>query len=164
MHCRQIIQAAALAALALLYTAGAGAQGSLQLTNEVFQEVTTTGADGKKTVKRVPATTVVPGTEVIYVVTYKNVGTQPAENVVVTNPVPKELALKSESTAVPGTTVEYSVDGGKTYGALATLRVVGADGKPRAALAGDVTHVRWKLARAVKPGEQGSVSLRAVLK
>jgi len=163
MYCRQILRTAALAAT-LMYATGAMAQGTLQLTNEVFQEVTTTGADGKKTVKRVSATTVVPGTEVIYVVTYKNVGAQPADNVVITNPVPKQLALRSESTAATGTRVEYSVDGGKTYGALATLRATGSDGKPRAAQAADVTHVRWKLARAVKPGEQGSVSLRAVLK
>jgi uncharacterized repeat protein (TIGR01451 family) len=154
----------AAAAATLLYAAAAAAQGTLQLTNEVFQEVATTGADGKKTVKRVPAASVVPGTEVIYVVTYRNVGKQPADNVVVTNPVPKELVLKSESTAVPGATVEYSADGGKNFGALAALRVSGADGKPRAAQAADVTHVRWKLAKSVKPGEQGSVSLRAVLK
>jgi uncharacterized repeat protein (TIGR01451 family) len=147
-----------------MYASGAMAQGTLQLTNEVFQEVTSTDAAGKKSVKRVPATTVVPGTEVIYVVTYKNVGAQPADNVVITNPVPKELALKSESAAAAGASVEYSVDGGKTYGALAALRVTGSDGKPRPAQAADVTHVRWKLARAVKPGEQGSVSLRAVLK
>jgi uncharacterized repeat protein (TIGR01451 family) len=163
MHVNRMIRTAALAAT-LLYAAGAAAQGTLQLTNEVFQEVATTGADGKKSVKRVPAASVVPGTEVIYVISYKNAGTQPADNVVVTNPVPKELALKSESTTAPGTSVEYSVDGGKTYGALASLRVTGSDGKPRAAAAADVTHVRWKLARAVKPGEQGSVSLRAVLK
>jgi hypothetical protein len=56
-----------------------------------------------------------------------------------------------------------SVDAGKSWGALASLKVKGADGKPRAAQGSDVTHVRWKLRDPVRAGEQGSVSYRAVL-
>jgi hypothetical protein len=54
-----------------------------------------------------------------------------------------------------------SVDGGKTYDTLSRLTVTDADGKRRAAKSSDVTHVRWSLKSAVKPGEEGKVSFRA---
>ncbi|MGQ0430564.1 MAG: hypothetical protein ACT4UQ_11590, partial [Gammaproteobacteria bacterium] len=81
----------ALAASALVWFGAAQAAGGLQLHNEVFQEIEVIGADGKPEHQRVPAATVVPGTEVFYVITYRNVGDQPADGVAITNPVPVEL-------------------------------------------------------------------------
>ncbi len=140
----------------------AGADG-LELRNAVFQEVDVKAADGTTSRERVPAAKVVPGTEVIYVITYRNGGEQPATDVVITNPVPSELAYVPEGQPGASAAPEVSVDAGKHWGALASLRVLGADGKPRAAQGSDVTHLRWKLGAPVRAGEEGSVSYRAVL-
>lgn len=154
---------AAVAALTL-FAGAVSAQDALQLTSEVFQEVEVTGKNGKKEKKTVPAAKVVPGSEVIYVITYRNVGSQTAEKVVISNPLPKELAYKGGSSSGKGTRFEVSVDGGSAWGVLTSLRVDGADGKKRPAQPADVTHLRWTLAQKVAPGGSGSVSYRAVLK
>lgn len=154
--------ALALAASALLWFGAAHAAGSLQLSNQVFQEIEVIGADGKPERQTVPAAIIVPGTEVFYVISYRNTGDQPADNVAITNPVPAQL----EYVAVlgPGPANQVSVDGGRQYGALASLAVTDASGQPRPALAADVTHVRWTLGVALPPGDGGKVSFKARLK
>lgn len=140
------------------------AAAGLQLKTDAFREVEVTGKGGKKEKQLQALTRALPGQEVIYVITYRNTGTKPAEKVVVNNPVPKGLAYQSGSAQGNGTLAEVSVDGGKQYGQLEALRITGADGKPRAAKAEDVTHVRWTVAAAVKPGSEGKVTYRALLK
>lgn len=151
------------ACLLLAVAPAIAAQDTLELRNAVFQDVEVKADDGTTRKERVPAAQVVPGTEVIYVITYHNVGKQPASDVVITNPIPTELAYRPEPEPGPSSAPEVSVDAGKSWGALAKLVVTGDDGKPRPAQGGDVTHVRWKLRAPVKAGEQGSVSYRAVL-
>ncbi len=140
------------------------AQEPLQISNQVFQEIEVTGKNGKKEKKTVPAAKVVPGNEVIYVITYKNTGAQPAAKVVLTNPVPRELSYQGGSASGTNAKFEVSVDGGGNYGALPSLKVPDADGKPRPAQPADVTHLRWTLASAVPAGKEGAVSYKAVLK
>ena len=151
-----------LMASAMFWLGAAQAAGGLQLTNQVFQEVETRAANGEMVRKTVPAAMVVPGTEVSYVITYENTGDRPADDVILTNPVPVELEFVS--VAAPTTANQVSVDGGKHYGALSSLTVRAADGNPRAASAADVTHVRWTLSNALQPGQGGTVSFRARLK
>jgi uncharacterized repeat protein (TIGR01451 family) len=141
--------------------AQAVAESTLELRNEVFQEVDVTDADGKTHRERVPAAKVVPGSEVIYVITYRNTGAQPATDVVITNPIAAELAYQPQ--LGPAAVPDFSVDAGASFGALASLSVKDAEGKPRPAQGSDVTHVRWQLREPVAPGAQGSVSYRAVL-
>ena len=129
----------------------------------MFQEVDVTDADGKTHRERVPAAKVVPGSEVIYVITYRNAGAQPATGVVITNPIPTELAYQPQPGPGPSAVPDVSVDAGASFGALASLSVKDAEGKPRPAQGSDVTHVRWQLREPVAPGAQGSVSYRAVL-
>ncbi len=152
----------ALAASAFLWLGTAHATGALQLSNQVFQEIEVIGADGKPERQTVPAATVVPGTEVFYVITYRNTGDQPADKVAITNAMPAELEYVAVLGPAPANQV--SVDGGKQYGALASLSVTGADGKPRPAQAADVTHVRWVLGTALPPGDGGKVSFKARLR
>jgi uncharacterized repeat protein (TIGR01451 family) len=153
-----------LAGIVLFWSGGAQAADSLQLTNEVFQEIEVKGADGKVEKKMVPAAKVVPGTEVLYVITYKNIGKKTADNVAITNPVPKELEYINEPKGKTEAAPELSVDGGKNYGELSHLKMTGPDGKSREARASDVTHLRWHLGSAVNPGEKGTVSFHARLK
>lgn len=162
-------RAGRVALVALGLSLGSAAQAapeaaSMQLKTEAFREVEVTGKTGKKEKQLQAITRAVPGQEVVYVIAYRNAGAKPADSVVVNNPVPKGLVYLAGSAQGAGARADVSVDGGKRYGALETLTVTGADGKSRAARAEDVTHVRWTLAAALKPGGEGKVTYRAVLK
>lgn len=140
------------------------AQGSqVEVKNEAFQEVEVLNDRGFKELKQVPAEKVMPGTEVIYVTTVKNVGQEPAERVVVDNPMPEHMLYRGASVLDNTGSVEVSVDGGKRYGVLATLEVDEGHGKPRQAEANDVTHVRFKMDRPLSPGASNRFGFRAVL-
>lgn len=158
---RKFIAAGALAVAFLAQPAVAA--GTVELAVKSLQEVQVTDKNGKVTKKSVPVSKVVPGDEVIYVISYANKGKQPADNVVITNPVPEPVAFRAGTSAAAGATDTVSVDGGKTFGKLEALTVTGADGKPRAATGADVTHVQWKLNAPVKAGASGSVSYRVVI-
>lgn len=147
----------AFACIAMLCFGTVHAQ-SLEIDNQVFQEIEVTAADGSVERQTVPAATVIPGTEVTYVISYRNTGDAPAENVAITNPMPVALEYVGPQGAIPVS--EVSVDGGTRFGALTALTVPGADGQPRAAQPADVTHLRWILA-ALPPGAEGAVSFSA---
>ena len=142
---------------------GDAGKGVVELTVKSFQEITVTDKAGKKTKKTVPTARVVPGDEIIYVISYRNNGKKPAEKVLITNPVPLPVEFVAGSATAAGTTDEVSVDGGKVWGRLDALTVTGADGKPRPATGADVTTVHWKLNSPVKAGAAGSVSYRVVI-
>lgn len=93
---------------------------------------------------------VLPGDRLVFTTRYTNGGAEPATDFVVTNPLPAPVRLAKVDS------FEVSVDGGKTFGALAQLKAAGADGAPRAAELGDVTHVRWRVA-SIAPGASGEV-------
>jgi uncharacterized repeat protein (TIGR01451 family) len=153
----------ALGVLAGVCAAGgalAQAASPVTITNAVYQEANVRAADGQVTRKLVPAAKVVPGSEVVYEISYSNNGTQPATGVTINNPVPNGLALVGEGDT-PATSV--SVDGGVTYGRLAELFVLGKDGEPRPARMGDVTNLRWVVAQ-LAPGAKGKVMFRAKVK
>lgn len=94
---------------------------------------------------------VLPGDRLVFTTHYRNAGDKPVTDFVVTNPLPAPVKLTQAGA------FEVSVDGGKSYGPLAALKATGADGKPRAAELGDVTHVRWRLA-SIAPGASGDVT------
>jgi uncharacterized repeat protein (TIGR01451 family) len=137
------------------------AESTLQLSMQSMQEGPASAKGGRKLV---PAARVAPGSEITYVITYRNTGDKPAEKAVITNPVPKELIYKGGSAAGAQSKFEVSVDGGSTFGALPSLKVAGAGGKQRPATAADVTHLRWTLLKPVPPGKEGTVRYKAVLK
>lgn len=132
----------------------------IKVSTQVYQEREVVGADGLRRVQRVPAANVVPGSEVIYEVGYSNTGTKPFQ-IVITNPLPSDLVYQSNAARSVGAQLEFSVDRGLSFGPLASQRVRAANGKLRTAQVSDITHVRWKTARAIRPGEAGFVSLRA---
>ena len=136
----------------------------MELKTEAFQEVEIKNPDGKLFKKRQALATAVPGAEVIYVITYRNTGTEASDKVVVDNPIPAGLAYVPGSAQGAGTRAEVSVDQGKQFGALTALQVKGANGATRAAKGEDVTHVRWTVLAPVAAAASGSVSYRAVLK
>lgn len=100
---------------------------------------------------------VIPGDRLVFSTAYHNTSAQVVENFVVTNPLPTAVALSETGQFV------VSVDGGKSFGALADQSVTLEDGANRPAELTDVTHVRWTLAR-LEPGASGSVTYFAVIR
>ena len=139
----------------------ATAQIDLVSTAEV--ETVLTAADGSVTTERIPAGKVIPGEEVIYTVHYENAGAEPAADVIITNPIPKHMHLLRTDGLQPNVHLVFSVDGGRSFDALARLEITGNDGRPRPATAADCTHLRWVFERQLEPGEAGAVSYVAQL-
>ncbi|MEK7285953.1 MAG: hypothetical protein AAB035_01460 [Nitrospirota bacterium] len=142
----------------------ADAKGNLDLVNEVFQEVIVVNEKGKPEIKQVPVTTSAPGSEMIYKITYRNMGDKPLENVVIHNPLAADLIYKDQSAQGDGTTILVSVDGGKKYGDIGELTIPTQDGESRPAKASDVTHLQFNLSKKIQPAESGTVTFRAILK
>lgn len=132
---------------------------SLKSVAEVEQEVT--DAKGVKTMKRVPADKVVPGTEVIWTVTAENTCKQASENVTINNPVPQHMVLVANSATGPGADVTYSLDG-KTFGKPEQLTVL-ENGAARRARSAEYKHIRWVFSAPLAAGATATASFRAVL-
>ena len=126
-------------------------------------EVEVVNEKGETEIHRTKAALVTPGDEVIYTIRYVNAGEKPAEDVVITNPVPEHMACRTVEETPETILVTLSVDGGNTFDALENLTVLNEEGETRPADIADCTHVRWALAQALPPGESGQVSYRAVL-
>lgn len=145
---------------ALLAPASAIAADNVALDSAVYVERTITGADGKARVIREEPKLVTPGEKLVFVLSYKNAAATAADAFVVTNPIPASVVFVSSDAAG----ADYSVDGAKSWGNLAALKVKGADGSLRPAAASDITHVRWVFAKAIPAGATGTLSFRGVVK
>lgn len=152
-----LFRIAAVAALAVPFQAVAA---PVELNTHVLVEAKKAAADGSVKISLVPAGHAVPGDHVVYQIAYRNNGKQPASNVVITNPVPAQLAYAGPSANSPAP--EVSTDGVR-FGALSQLSVRGADGRVRAATAADVRVVRWRI-NPIAPGGSGQVAFRATIK
>jgi uncharacterized repeat protein (TIGR01451 family) len=149
-----------IAILALLAPAAVSAADSVSLSSQVLVEKVKTGADGKPVTVREEPAVVTPGDKLVFLLRYKNGGAAPATGFTLTNPIPSAVAYAGSADS--GASV--SVDGGKSWGALASLKVAQADGTFRPATAADVTHIRWSFAQAIAPGATGELSFRGTVK
>lgn len=151
------------AALLLASPLPAFAQGAqpVAITSQVqaVKEVTDAGGNKKRTL--VDPVTVVPGTPLVVWVRYKNNGTAPVTGFKIDNKIPNSTDFTAFGDNSGWGSV--SVDGGKTYGALAALKVAKPDKTLRAALPQDVTHVRWVFPRPIAAGASGTLSFYGVV-
>ena len=160
---KSIIASLSLACLLLIGgTASAQEAGSILLQNSAEMEELYTDDSGVQRVRRVPVSKVVPGDEVIYTITFTNTSDEVAENIVITNPLAAELTYVEGSAFGPGTTIEFSVDGGVSYAAASEL-TVSEDGEVRPARPEDFTHIRWVMHADLQAGAQGLARFRARL-
>ncbi len=134
----------------------------IEVTTIVKKEVVVEQDDGTRTTELVAADSVVPGERVVYTISFRNVGSEPADNVVITNPIAETLKYVAGSAAGDDLEVEFSVDGGATFGKADELRVV-IDGVERPATTLDYTHVRWVMQERLEAGSEGQASFAAVL-
>ena len=134
----------------------------IEVTTIVKKEVVIEKEDGTRETELVDADSVVPGERVVYTISFRNVGSEPADNVVITNPIAETLKYVAGSAAGDDLEVEFSVDGGTTFGKADALRVV-TDGVERPATTLDYTHVRWVMQERLEAGSEGQASFAAVL-
>ncbi len=149
-----------LAVAAALLPVPALAANQVALDNDVFVERVRTDAAGKQRILLEEPKAVAPGDRLVFVLNYRNGGTQPAEKFVVTNPMPAAVRFADAGGARP----LVSVDGGRQWGPLAALTVAEADGTRRAAQPADVTHVRWAFDKPIPAGGRGQLLFRGVVK
>lgn len=147
------------AALMALAPSAALAQASpIQLTGDVKVNRVVVENGKEKHVLSDPSV-VVPGDALVFTTTYQNKGADAVKDFVVTNPLPSAVMLAPEGAEK----LVVSVDGGRTFGLLASLTVKDAEGKPRPAQASDVTHIRWILP-VVPAGAQGALSYNGIVR
>ena len=149
-----------LALFAATTATAAAAQNAVPLNNQVFVERVSVDAQGRRTVTLDPPQVVTPGDHLVFVLTYRNGGQQPATGFAVTNPIPPAVAFERSDDAA----AVVSVDGGRSWGALASLTVAQPDGRRRPAVAADVTHVRWSFSQPIPVGGEGRLSFRGIVK
>lgn len=149
MKQHRILAAACALVLGTGLAVPAFAQSGVALKGEVkvVRQVT---ENGKTVEKLEEPSQVLPGDRLVFTTRYTNGSDKAVDDFVVVNPLPAPVKLAKVDS------FEVSADGGKTFGTLAALKVAGADGTPRAAELGDVTHVRWRVA-TVAPGASGEV-------
>lgn len=147
----------------LLLPTLAVAEGRIELISLAEVEVKVTNDKGEEELVRFPAAerNVGPGDIIIFTNVYGNKRKEPAEAVVINNPVPQHMVYVEGSAEGEGATIDFSIDGGKTFGQPEELKIKGPDGSEVLARPEDYTHIRWRLKKPVAPGEQGTVAFRA---
>jgi len=148
--------------IAMSVSAFAQDEGHLNVKTVVQKEEVSVNAAGERETRLVPAETVIPGERVVYTITFRNISEEPADSVVITNPIDESLTYVEGSAFGPGAVVEFSVDGGNTF-AIADQLVVVEEGVERPAEPGDYTHVRWVMQNDLAAGAQGMARFTAVL-
>lgn len=141
-------------------------EGNLVLNSRIEKEVVLKDSDGKERVKRVSARGEknLPGDEIIITVLYKNRGKGVLKEAVINNPLPKGTAYKINSAKGKHTLITFSADGGRTFAKEADVKIVDDSGRLRKAKPEEMTHVKWKIEKDLKPAEKGQVSFRATIK
>ena len=157
------LTSAFLMTLAFSLQAVAQEKGHLNVTTTVQKQEVTVNESGETETRLVAASTVVPGESVIYTITFQNISDEPADNVVITNPISKELTYVDGSAFGPGSAIQFSTDGGQNFAAADDL-TVSEDGESRPAGPEDFTHIRWVMNNELAVGAQGTARFSAVLK
>ena len=155
-----IFAAAALVSPVVAHAQAAPAPASnVTLKSETYIARAVTDEKGQKKNQLFPVSRVVPGNVLVFQLSYENLGKAPAAKFVINNPIPTGV----DYTGAREPWSQVSIDGGKTYGALATMKVKLANGTFRSAIPQDVTQVRWTFAQPIAPGAKGNVQFYAIV-
>jgi uncharacterized repeat protein (TIGR01451 family) len=121
-------------------------------------------AEVEQGAKLAPAKRVVSGDRVLYTLEVRNTGVTTAPAPRVDFPIPTHTWYIADSAVGPGTEITFSVDGGSSFDREENLRVPGADGEMRTAIANDYTHIRWQLKNSLKANSVAFVRFRVLVK
>ncbi len=131
----------------------------LKTTAETEQEYV--NEQGAKATRLAPLGKVVPGDQVVWTITAKNVCNKPADHIVIDNAVPEHMTLVPDSAMGAGTVITYSVDG-KQFGTAGTLTAKDANGT-HTAKQEEFRHVRWTYQAPFPAGTTAFVRYRAIV-
>ena len=134
--------------------------GGITLETRILKSETVRAANGASVERLAPAKKALPGDPMVYVLAYRNEGSQPAADVVFASPVPASMIYRG---AGEGAEPEVSVDGIR-FARLSGLTVNGPGGISRPARLSDVTQVRWHFANPIPSGASGEVSFHVNLR
>jgi len=163
MNSTNRIALAAAALLALANAAHAADKGCIELKTVAESEQDYVDAAGQRSKRLVPAGKVVPGNEIVWTITAKNVCDKAADNIVIANPVPEQMTYVANSAMGVGADITYSLDG-QAFAVPAALVVHDANGMHRTASPDEYRVVRWTYKGAFAPGATAFVRYRATVK
>lgn len=143
----RIVHLAALLALAAPATA-ALAQPTVALDSAVYVEHV---SDSGRSLE--PAQRLSRGDRVVTVVTWFRMGGD--GGFTVTNPLPRAVSYQRSARDDE----QVSVDGGKTWGRLESLRIGSRNATPE-----DVTHVRWQITPATAARGRGQIAYAGIVR
>ncbi len=146
--------------LLLLAPLTAFAAEDLRFSSTAEVERPRVNAKGEKVMVREPATLLQPGEIAIYTNIVTNIGQQPAEEIVIDNPLPENTEYLGGSATENGYVVLFSVDKGKSFGGQDELTVPDGQGVQRPAEPKDYTNIRWTMQSRLQPGATGIVEFR----
>lgn len=140
------------------------AQDIVQIETELIAEVRVDDVAGPNPspARYAPATLVTQGQVVYYTVRIRNVSSEYARDVTVTQRIPANTAYVQDSAAAPGADVSFSIDGGQTFVRADALLTTDASGKRRPVPLDEYTHIQWRLRNSLAPGAVALARFRAV--
>ena len=148
--------------LGLLFAAHVAAQ--VTLSNSVKKVETVVNEDGQAERRLIDASSVVPGDELRYTITFTNGGGEAVDagSIVITNPIPEATEYLDGTAFGAGTDIVFSTDG-VSFANAAEL-MVEEDGSEAPASAKDYKTIRWVFSPELEPGATGDVSFNVRLK
>ena len=146
---RRLLLAAALAALS---ASAVAANSGVTIERSVYLEQSE-NVDGRTVRALAPASELRKGDRVVLMLHWRAPGR--GDDFVVSSRIPRSLAFRRSG----GRDAQVSVDGGRSWGQLADLRVRNHRATPE-----DVTHLRWHVDDAEAAMGQGMVSFAAVVR
>ncbi len=151
--------------LTLLFSSNAfSANGKIVLTNKVLKQVIKKDKDGNVTYNYIEPKTALPGDVMMYVISFENIGGDPARGIVINDPVPNNSKYRMDSAVGKNTKITFSIDGGKNFGNPEELVVKDKNGKEWNAKPESYTHIRWVYNKPLAPGEKSEVSFKTQIK
>lgn len=152
-----------IAAIALTTAASAASKGHINVDSKAHKLVSYVDQSGKKQNKLLPASKVLPGEIVQYSTNFTNISKKPADNISITNPIPKHTTYLANTAEGKNCNIVYSIDGGKNWAKPEQLKIKNSEGKLVTAKASDYTHIRWVYQGDLEPEEKKTVSFRVKL-
>ena len=153
-----LITIASLFVLSINANANSVEKSPIKFTSKAQKVITVENIQGVIVKKLTPAIKVLPGEIVQYTNTFKNIGTEKADNIGVTNKIPEHTVYISNTASGNDFNITYSVDNGKHWAIPSALKVKGQDGKMYNATATDYTNIRWKYKKNLHPNETKNIS------
>jgi uncharacterized repeat protein (TIGR01451 family) len=131
---------------------------AVELRTQLVAEVRENGGTAERpTVRLVPATRLSQGQVVYYTVRITNPTPVFANKVQVSQLIPANTTYLPGSAAGPGAEIEFSIDGGQTFGRAEDLKQADGTRAPPARY----THIRWTLHNPLAPGATALARFRA---